>query len=558
MELKGPEYISCDVLVIGGGGAGLQASIKARERGASVILATKSRVGLGNNTALSAAAFAAATGDRDASDNPDVHARDIMEGGRFINDPRLVARMARKIVDEVSFLKTCGIVFQKERERIVISQAPGHSYHRNFHGEKRRGTEFTLPLKEYAARIGVRFVERVFISRLLTQKGEITGAVGIDREGRFLVLPARAVVLATGGLGQIYLYTNNAVGMTGDGYALAFHLNLPLRDMEFVQFYPTAMGGTRMVLYEAFVFSSGAIIRNSRGEDVLAKHGLQDTMAMTRDRVARAIMREILEGNDIGGGVIMDLAPVPEENFRRLRRLLPAATPQERREFVVSPTTHFGIGGIVTDDETRTPAGGLFACGEVVGGAHGANRLAGNALSEVFAMGAVAGENAAPYATETSLRKPDPAEVGAEKTRLESLLGEEQGNSGDLLRSLKNVMWYQAGIIRHQSGLKTARDKIKDIRSLAGRVRVADIKGLIKRLELDNMLLVAEIVSRAALERTESRGAHYREDYPQEDPDWHANLFVTNRQGEIALEKKPAEYHETGQSKLTDKTGKVE
>ena len=541
MKLKGPEYITADVLVIGGGGAGLRAAIQAREKGASVLLVSKSRVGLGNNTALSAAAFAAATGGRDASDNPDVHTRDMLEGGCFINDPRLAARMARKVVDEVSFLESCGVSFQKEGERLLISRSPGHSYHRHFHGEKRRGTEFTLPLKEYASSIGVDFIERVFISRLLTQNGEITGAVGIDREGRLLVFPARAVVLATGGLGQIYLYTNNAVGMTGDGYTLAFDLGLPLRDMEFVQFYPTTIRGTRLVIYEAFVFSSGAIIRNSRGEDVLAKHGLQDPKVMTRDRVTRAIMRELLEGNDVDGGVIMDLGPVTDEDFRRLRRLLPAATPQERREFVVSPTAHFSMGGIVTDDETRTPIPGLFACGEVVGGIHGANRLAGNALSEVFAMGAIAGENAACRAKETSPRKPDPTEIGAEKARLESLLGEERGNTGDLLRSLKNVMWYQAGIIRHQSGLKEALDEIRNIRSMAGRVRVADIKGLTRRLELDNMLLVAEVVSRAALERTESRGAHYREDYPQEDSAWRASLFITNRRGKIALEKRPAE-----------------
>ena len=541
MKLKGPEYINSDVLVIGGGGAGLQAAIKARERGASVLLASKSQVGLGNNTALSAAAFAAATGSRDAGDNPDVHVRDMLEGGRFINDTRLAATMARRILDEVPFLEKCGVPFQKEGERLLISGAPGHSYPRHFHGEKRRGTDFSLPLKEYASRIGVNFIDRVFISRLLTQNGEITGAAGIDREGRLLVFPARAVVLATGGLGQIYHYTNNAVGMTGDGYALAFRLGIPLRDMEFVQFYPTAKDGTRMILYEAFVFRSGAVIRNSLGEDILIKHNLQDPMVMTRDRLARAIMREILEGNDVGGGLIMDLSPVPDEDFRRLRRLLPADTPKERREFVVSPTAHFGIGGIVTDIDTRTPISGLFACGEVVGGAHGANRLAGNALSEVFAMGAIAGETAAPHAKEASQRQPDPAEVDAEKARLESLPGEERGNTGDLLRSLKNVMWYQAGIIRQQSGLQEALTKIKDIRSMAGRIRVTDIKGLTRWLELDNMLLVAEMVSQAALERTESRGAHYREDYPQEDPDWRASLFITNRRGEIALERKPTE-----------------
>ncbi|MBA7609088.1 Fumarate reductase flavoprotein subunit [subsurface metagenome] len=541
MKLKGPEYINSDVLVIGGGGAGLEAAIKAREKGVNVLLVSKSQVGRGNNTVLSAAAFAAATGGRDAGDNPDVHVQDMLEGGCFINDRRLAFRMASKILGEVPLLESYGVPFQKEGERLVISLAPGHSYHRHFHGAHRRGTDFSVPLTEYAAKSGVKFIERVFISRLLAQSGEIAGAAGIDREGRLLVFSAPAVVLATGGLGQIYRYTNNAAGMTGDGYALAFNLGLPLRDMEFVQFYPTATGGTRMILYEAFVFRTGAIIRNSRGEDILVKHNLQDPMLMTRDRLARAIMREILDGNDVDGGLIIDLSPVTDENFNRLRRLLPTHTPEERREFIVSPTAHFCIGGIVTDEDTRTAIPGLFACGEVVGGAHGANRLAGNALTEAFAMGAIAGENAAPRAKETPVKKPDPAEISAEKSRLESLLGKEAGSTGELLKSLKNVMWYQAGIIRHQSGLKEALDKIRSIRTMAGKVQVTDIKGLSRWLELDNMLLGAELISQAALERTESRGAHYREDYPDEDPGWQANLFITNTQGKIALEKRPVE-----------------
>lgn len=540
MGLKEPEYITCDVLVIGSGAAGLEAAIRARQQGASVLLVSKSQMGLGNNTALAGAAFAAATGERDASDNPDMHKKDIMEGGRFINDPNLVRKFTQRIVGEVSLLQKYGVPFQKDGERLSISRAPGHSYPRHFYGEKRIGTVFTLPLKEYAAKTGVSFMERVFISRLLTKNGEVAGAVGIDRGGRLLIFQAQVIVLATGGAGQVYLHTNNAVGMTGDGYALGFHTGVPLRDMEFVQFYPTAILGIRMIIYETFVFRYGAIIRNSHGEDVIVKHGLQDPMLMTRDRLAQAMMRELLAGNDVDGGMIMDLNPLTDDTIHRLRHLLPASAPDEKREFIVAPTVHFTIGGLVTDASTSTGIPGLLACGEVVGGAHGANRLAGNALSECFAMGALAGESAAHQAKETPPRKPDPAEIDAEKARLESLLGEEQGNTRDLLRSLKEVTWLKVGIIRNQSGLMDARDKIKDLRSRAGMVRTADIKSLISRLELDNMLLVADMITRAALERKESRGAHFREDYPDEDADWQANLFITNKQGEIALEKKPA------------------
>jgi len=539
MKLSGPEYIACDVLVIGGGGAGLRAAIEARQAGASVVLVSKSQVGLGNNTALSKATFPAA-GLGDTRDSPEVHIRDTVEAGCFINDLRLTERMARKVVEEVSFLERYGVSFQKKGGKVVTDYVPGHTYSRHVMGENRRGTNFTLPLKEYASRIGVRFAERVFITRLLTQ-GKVVGAAGIDRGGRILVFPARTVVLATGGFGQIYLHTTNAAGITGDGLALAFHLGVPLRDMEFVQFYPTAIRGIRLFSYEVFVFLYGALLKNSHGEDVAEKYGLRKSMVMTRDRLAQAIMREILEGRDVEGGVVMDLGPVPEDIPLQHRHMLPTEAISGRREFVVFPTAHFTMGGIVVDEEARTSVPGLFVCGEVSGGAHGANRLAGNALAEVFTMGRVAGENAALLALETSPEKPDPAEVAAEKKRLESLLGEREGNLGELLRSLKEVAWYQAGIIRHRADLEEAVEKIKGIRLLAREVRAPDIKGLVTRLELDNMLLVAEMVSRAALERSESRGAHYRDDYPGEDPNWCASLFVINQAGAVTLEKRPCE-----------------
>ena len=541
MKLTEPEYIPCDVLVIGGGGAGLRAAIRARENGASVILASKSPVGMGNNTAMALGAFAAATGERDAADNPNIHVRDTLEGGRFINNPRLVERMAKRVVGEVPFLIECGVPFQKKGDRIVIRQAAGHTYPRHFHSVESRGTNYTIPLKKYASKIGVGFMEKVFISQLLTHDGKTTGAIGVDKEGRLLAFQAPAVVLATGGFGQIYLHSSNAAGITGDGHALAFHIGVPCRDMEFVQFYPTAARGTSPLTYEAFIFGFGGVLRNSRGEDILAKHGLQDPKITTRDRLTLAIMKEIVEGLDVEGGVILDLEPVSEENLARIRYLLKLGTPQERKKLVVAPTAHFCMGGIVTDEETRTPITGLFACGEVTGGVHGANRLAGNALSEIWAMGAVAGENAALLAKENPPVKPHPAEVAAEKSRLESLMGEEAGNLRDLLHSLKELAWYKVGIIRHQSGLTDAVDKIRDIRSQVQNFHTSDIKGLIRRLELDNMLLTTEMVARAALERTESRGAHYREDYPEENADWKASIWVTNRKGQMTAEKKSTE-----------------
>jgi succinate dehydrogenase/fumarate reductase flavoprotein subunit len=541
MKLKEAEYISSDVLVIGGGGAGLRAAIAAHQKGASVLIISKSRVGLGNNTAMAKGAFAAATGEANMNDSPDIHLQDTLNGGRLINDIRLLKKVTGRIVDEVSFLEKCGVPFWKDGQKFYIGDAPGHSYARNYYAEKQRGTNFTLPLKNFALKSGVRVIEGIFISRLLIRDGVFIGAVGLDNKAGFFVFRAKTVVIATGGLGQAYLNTDNAAGITGNGYALAFYSGLLLRDMEFVQFYPAALRGKRIIVYEIFLSNLGGILRNSKGENVLAKYGLEDPLIMTRDRVTRACMREILDGNDIAEGMVMDLNSVTEDNMKRFRHLLPVNTPQYKREFVVLPTVHFFMGGIVTDEEASTSVDGVFACGEVVGGVHGANRIAANALSEVFAMGGVAGENAAALAGDKSIGKSDLVGVAAEKIRLESLFGEEKVKLSDLIRTLKETSWYQAGIIRSQAGLERGLERIREICFQAGEAGARDAKSLIKRLELDNMLLVTEAISRAALKRTESRGAHYREDYPEENSDWRVNIFVSNHNGKIDLEKRPVE-----------------
>jgi succinate dehydrogenase/fumarate reductase flavoprotein subunit len=539
MNLKEAAYISSDVLVIGGGGAGLRAAIAAREAGASVLLVSKSAVGLGNNTAIAKAGLAAATGDKDKDDDPDAHVRDTLEGGRFINDVRLVRKATQRIVSEVSLLAGYGVPFEEEGGKIMIGRSAGHSYSRQFYGKERRGTSLTAPLKKYASGIGVDLMAGVVISRLIVRDGQFIAALGVDKEGRFLVFPAKAVVIATGGLGQIYLNTDNAAGMTGDGYAFAFQLGIPLRDMEFVQFYPAALEGKLILLYEVFVLNLGGILKNARGENVLVKYGLTDPLLMTRDRVARAFMREILNDNDVAGGIVMDLSPVSAENMERFHYLLPPAALKGKREFLVSPTTHFFMGGIATDEEAGTTINGIFACGEVSGGIHGANRIAGNALTEAFAMGGVAGENAALRSRERTVKQPEAAIVEAEKTRLESLFREGNGNLEELDTALRETNWYRCGVIRGHSGLEETVGRIREIGSMAKMVSVTDMRSLIQKLELDNMLLVSEIVSRAALKRTESRGAHFREDYPEESSDWQASILVSNRNGEIVLEKRP-------------------
>ena len=542
MSLKSFDIFSCDVLIIGGGGAGLRAAIEARERGVDVIVVSKSRVGYGNNTFISKGTFAAATGWQDSKDNPDVHMKDSIIGGRFINDQRLVKTMTREAADQIDFLEKCGVKFFKRQGKIRLTHTPGHSYPRHVRGEHQTGRDLIVPLREYATKIGVRFAERVFITRLFTFKGQISVATGINQDGRFLTFSANCMILATGGFAQVYLHNNNAAGMTGDGHALAFELGIPLKDMEFIQFYPTALGalGRRLFLYEAFVFQAGAMLRNAQGDDIIAKYSLSDPMVMTRDRLTRAIMREILEDRDLYGGVIIDLKTVPDEKLNRLLHLLPTVDQPNKKEFIVSPTAHFCMGGIPIDENAQTRISGLFAAGEVCAGVHGANRLGGNALTEVFTMGGIAGRRAALKARKISQPNLPEKEIVAEKARLESLMSSGDRGTRGLRRELREVMWYKAGIIRKKRDLEEALERIEELNENLARIHTKDGGGLMKYLELRNMLLLSEMVCRAALLRAESRGAHYRSDYPEEDDDhWLKNILIHKQGSEMGLQAVP-------------------
>lgn len=537
MKLGKLHVVSCDVLVIGGGGAGLRAAIEARATGADVVLVSKARAGYANNTMISKATFAAPSGWSDPRDNPEVFLKDAVIGGRFINDQQLVAAVAREAGAQMPFLEKCGVKFLESEGHILAIHAAGHSYPRHIRAREREGSGLTLPLKKYARENGVRFAESVFITRLLTSKtGRIAAAVGITRDGKFLAFVSTCFVLATGGFAQIFLHTNNAPGNSGDGLALAFEVGAPLKDMEFVQFYPTAAGklGARIILYEDLILRDKAALKNADGDDIVIKHGLDDVMKMTRDRLARAIMQEVLEGRGVKDGVMMDLSRASERHQLKYRSLF---KDPHKKQFIVSPTTHFCSGGVMIDTNGETPIEGLFAAGETCAGVHGANRLAGNALSEVFALGGIAGKTAALKAKALERAQLPEKKIAAERNRLESFGSGGHENLRQLRGSLKEAMWYQAGIIRQAKDLTQALGKIEEIRSRICALELKDFRELIRALELQNMLFSAEMVCRAALLRSESRGAHYRSDYPAEnDKDWLKNIVISRQENEITLQ----------------------
>jgi len=382
------QRFSCDVLVIGGGGAGLRSAIEAREKGARVIVVSKAKVGYGNNTIMSKAILTS-PGWGDSSDNPEVYLRDTVIGGRYINDQKLVDVMAGEAGRQPAILEKYGASFSKTDNKFDLLAIPGHTYARDVQGKNHIGKDYMMPLITYAKNAGVEFVDKVFITKLIASENRIAAVTGISEDGDFVTFKVKCVILATGGYSQIYYNSSNTPGINGDGLALAYELGVPLKDMEFVQYYPTASGkrGNNLVLYEGFLFN-GAVLKNADNENILVKHGLTDPKTITRDLLAQIIFKEIMDGFAREHGLLMDLSGVSEERMTELKPMLPKSA-SERRECIVSPTTHHTMGGIMIDSTTQTTLPGLFAVGEVCGGMHGANRLAGNALAEIFAMGGI-------------------------------------------------------------------------------------------------------------------------------------------------------------------------
>ncbi|MBI4289227.1 MAG: FAD-binding protein [Chloroflexi bacterium] len=546
MSLRPGEIIDrqADVIIIGGGGAGLRAAIAAREKGADVLLVSKSPPGYANNTAIAGGAFAAAGGWREPRDNPDVYQGDTLRSGCFINNVRLVQTVARGSIQQVSDLERFGVNLARMEGALRVSQVPGHTYPRNIGCVEHIGTGFSVPLRRYALKLGAQFLEGVIITRLIKKDSTVVGAVGVDEHGQLHSLKAKAIILATGGLGQIYRQTNNALESTGDGYALAYEAGLPLQDMEFVQFYPTCVqrrAVMALAAYEYLVFMGGAAIRNTAGQDILELYGLRSPQAMTRDHLAQAMMREIKAGRSHDGFLTLDLTTIPEARRERFRSALPRGMPPETDALLVSPAVHYAMGGVQINERAETALKGLYAAGEVCGGVHGANRLAGNALTDIFVFGDIAGGSAAARASAIPMPELDGGGVKEEINRLRELLSKTgQERVTDLLASLKKTMWDNVGVIRDENGLKRAISEIAALREALDRVGGGGPRESLQAIRLDKMLTVAEMVTRSALMRRESRGAHYRSDCPdQKDPEWRCNAVVSKAGEKMALSVHP-------------------
>ena len=561
--------IEHDVLVIGAGGAGLRAAIEARAHGASVGLVCKSLLGKAH-TVMAEGGVAAALSNVDDRDDWKVHFADTMRGGQYLNSSRMAELHAKEAPARVRELEAWGALFDRAADGSILQRNfGGHAYPRLAHVGDRTGLEMIRTLQDYVVHQGIDDHMECAVIELLTDGERVVGALAFDRDrGTFKVFRAKAVVLATGGVGKAFRITSNSWEYTGDGHALAYRAGAALIDMEFVQFHPTGMvwpPSVAGILVTEGVRGEGGVLRNSLGERFMfgdipplyrnqtadsEEEGWRYTQGdkdarrppelLTRDHVARCIVREIKEGRGSPhGGVFLDISWIKEKlpgAAEHIKRKLPSMYHQfkeladidiTQEPMEVGPTTHYVMGGVRVDpDSQMSDVPGLFAAGECAAGLHGANRLGGNSLSDLLVFGKRAGEYAARFARENAAGKISDDQV-AEVSRMalepfdRSADSEGAENAFGIQQDLQELMQDQVGIVRNEQDLKDALEQIVRLRDRAGRVAVSGNReynpGWHTALDLRNLLTFSEAIARAALERTESRGAHTRLDHPDKD-----------------------------------------
>ncbi len=558
-----------DVLVVGAGGAGLRAAIEASAAGMRVGLVCKSLLGKAH-TVMAEGGIAAALATVNSSDTWKVHFADTMRGGQYVNNWKMAELHAKEAPACVQELEAWGAVFDRTKDgRILQRNFGGHRYPRLAHVGDRTGLEMIRTLQDHGIHQGIEVHMETTILTLIKDDGHVSGAFGYTRErGRFQLFQARAIVLATGGIGRAYKINSNSWEYTGDGQSLAYHAGADLMDMEFVQFHPTGMiwpPSVRGILVTEGVRGEGGVLRNSEGRRFMFddipeayKHQTADNELegwlyctgeksarrppelLTRDHVARCIVRETKAGRGSPhGGVFLDISWIKEKipnapehikkklpsmyhQFKQLADIDITTTPME-----VGPTTHYIMGGVRVDAESQmSTVPGLFAAGECAAGLHGANRLGGNSLSDLLVFGKRAGRFAAQFAKQNPGGRIDEDQVSrAERAALEPFArmssAHDEHNAFQIQRHLQERMQELVGIVRNEEELQRGLSEILQLQERARHVAVDGNReynpGWHTALDLNNLLTVSEAIARSAIERKESRGGHFREDFPEKD-----------------------------------------
>jgi len=584
LDVSEIQTIDHDVVVIGAGGAGLRAAIECSAHGLSTGVLSKSLLGKAH-TVMAEGGMAAAMGNVDPRDNWKIHFRDTMRGGKFLNVWRMAELHAKQAPDRVRELEEWGAVFDRTKEGLISQRNfGGHRYPRLAHVGDRTGLELIRSLQDHGVHRGISFHMECTALELLKDGDRIAGVLAYWREtGRFVLVRTKAVILATGGGGKAWPVTSNSWEYTGDGIAMAYDAGAELMDLEFTQFHPTGMVwplSVRGILVTEGVRGDGGILKNNKGERFMFNYISErfapetaDTVEeanrwlagdksarrppelLTRDEVARAITAEVKAGRGSPhGGVFLDIASRQPADF--IRRKLPSMYHQfkelaevdiTKEPMEVGPTLHYFMGGVRVDADTQqSTVPGLFACGECAAGLHGANRLGGNSLSDLIVFGKLAGDGAKQYVDGlTAAPKPPDDQIKTAIRRATEILNRDGGNNPYVLHGkLEDVMSRGVGIVRQKEELEKAVAELEALKVEAQTMKAPGASqynpGWHEALSMRSLLVTSEAVTRAALTREESRGAHTRLDFPGESAEWVKYNVIVKRgaNGEMEVEKR--------------------
>ena len=539
--------ISTDVLIIGSGGAGSRAAIEVDDAGLKATIVSKGLSFRSGCTGMAEGGYNAVFKTVDKDDSIDAHFNDTLKGGSYLNDEKLVEILVNESPKRLVDLENYGALFDRQ-ESGEIDQRPfgGQSFRRTCYQGDRTGAELLNALKEEIIRRDIECIEEVMITSLVTDDNQVIGATGLNlKDSSLIYFQAKSVILASGGAGQLYPVTSNTFQKNGDGYAISYRAGAKLVDMEQIQFHPTGMvapESKKGVLVTEAVRAEGGKLINSEGERFMSRYAPEKMELATRDVVARSIYQEIIEGRGTEkGGVYLDISHLDDDYIdEKLETMVlqfeNVGVDIKHGPIEVAPTAHHFMGGLKINTDASSSLDNLFGAGEVCGGVHGANRLGGNALADTQVFGKIAGVSASEAAKSTDLKTND-EQVQAEASRIEGLIKEGSIKPKEFKNRIKSLMWEKVAIVRDEKTLNEALKQLQEMQKDLENLDVSDKTqyntDLVTALEVINMVEICILTVKSAILRRESRGAHFRSDFPETKDEWKKSIVISKNKIEF-------------------------
>ena len=536
--------ISTDVLIIGSGGAGSRAAIEVDDAGLKATIVSKGLTFRSGCTGMAEGGYNAVFKTVDKDDSIDAHIHDTLKGGSYLNDKKLVEILVNESPKRLIDLENYGALFDRQ-ESGEIDQRPfgGQSFRRTCYQGDRTGAELLNALKEEIIKRGIECIDEVMITSLVTDNDQVIGATGLNlKDSSLIYFKAKATILASGGAGQLYPVTSNTFQKNGDGYAISYRAGADLVDMEQVQFHPTGMvapESKKGVLVTEAVRAEGGKLINSEGERFMSKYAPEKMELATRDVVARSIYQEIIEGRGTeNGGVYLDISHLDDDYIdEKLETMVlqfeNVGVDIKHGPIEVAPTAHHFMGGLKINTDASTNLKNLFGAGEVCGGVHGANRLGGNALADTQVFGKIAGVSASEACRETEL-KTNQDQVNDEASRIDSLIKKGSIKPREFKNNIKKLMWEKVAIVRDEKTLNEALAELHKMQKELVNLDVSDKTqyntDLVTALEVINMVEICILTVKSAIIRRESRGAHFRSDFPESKDEWKKSIIINKKE----------------------------